>query len=120
MKAVSNNQTPIIRFLLEKGNISPNIKNSNGNPILCRLAYFGNNEMIKLCLKKGGDINAINEQNKWNALHEAAYNGQFLTAKYLVSLGIDFKAKNKDGKTPFDLAKSKNHHEIAEILQEKK
>jgi len=101
---------------LEKG-VNPNINDSVGIPILCRMAIFGNDDMIELYLSKGGNLKVIYEEIKWNALHCCAYNGYLETTKYLISLGIDYKAKDMIGKTPLDLAKDRNKTEIIEFLE---
>jgi len=102
---------------LEKG-INPNINDPYGDAILFTFARNGNIEMIELYLSKGGNINVIDENNNRNALHYSAFYGKLETAKYLVSIGIDYKAKDIDGKTALDLAIQENKTKILEFLQE--
>jgi len=102
---------------LEKG-INPNIKDSDGIPILCRMAHYGNNEMIELYLSKGGNLNVIDE-TELNALHYCARYGQLKTIKYLISLGIEYTATDKYGRPPLELAKQwNNNSEIVKFLEE--
>jgi len=101
---------------LEKG-INPNINDSEGHPILFRMVPFGNDEMIELYLSKGGNLNVI-DQDKWNALHCCVLNGHLETTKYLVSVGIDYKAKDMNGRTPLELAKQRKKMEIIDFLEE--
>jgi len=101
---------------LDQGNVNPNI-NSNGFHVLLLLATNGNKEMIELYFSKGGNLNVV-DVNKSNALHSSAYRGHLETTKYLVSIGIDFKAKNGVGKTPSDLARQNKMFEVLKFLQE--
>jgi len=73
--------------------------------------------MIELYLSKGGDLNVI-DNKKWNALHYSAYHGYLEITKYLISIGIDFKAKDKNGRTALDFAKERKKTEIIEFLEE--
>jgi len=79
-------------------------------PILFEFIQNRNKEMIELLALKGGNIHILNDRN-WNALHFSASNGDLQITKYLVSLGIDYKAKNKHGKTPIDVAKAMKYLE---------
>jgi len=112
-----HNKTAIIRFLLNEG-VNPNVKDQSGWPILLNLARFGNKEMIELYLTSGGDVHAV-DVNKSNALHYcSAYNGNLETMKYLISLGVDYKAKNENGKTPLEFAIQNHNNELADFLKE--
>lgn len=73
--------------------------------------------MIELYLEKGGKLNVTNE-TKWNALHYSAYRDHLETSKFLVYVGIEYNAKNSDGKTPLDLAKADKIVKVVQFLQE--
>jgi ankyrin repeat protein len=70
--------------------------------------------VIKYIASKGqkSNVNAKDVEGS-TPLHWAASNKNVEVAKYLVSLGADVKAKNKDGKTPFDIAKQKERYGFA-------
>jgi len=112
-----SNETAIIQFLLEEG-INPNVLTPDGHSILLRMAMNGNNELIELYFSKGGNIHVMNQKTKDNVLHYSAYYAQLETTKYLVSLGVDYKAKNVEWKIPLDYAKEVNRTENVEFLQD--
>jgi ankyrin repeat protein len=53
-------------------------------------------EAIQLCLDRGVDINAANDQGR-TALHGATQRGAEAVVAYLISRGADVTAKDKDG-----------------------
>lgn len=75
--------------------------------------------MIESYFKMGGDLNVVDKMN-WNALHYSASFDQLDTTKFLVSIGVDYKAKDFKGKTPLDDATSQKNKniKIVEFLQE--
>jgi len=82
------------------------------------MAYHGNKGLIELYCSMGGIIHVSNV-NGWNALHYSASNDRFETTKYLVSIGIDYKAKNSESKTPLDLAKQQyKKSELVKFLEQ--
>lgn len=92
-------------FLLEEGKVNPNINDSDGVPILLRMAEHGNPNLIGLYFAKGGNLHVINETNNRNAIHYCVISKVDLnTIRYLISLGVDFKAKDGQGMSPLDLA----------------
>ena len=103
---------------MEEGKVNPNINDPFGWPLLNRLSFFRNNEMIELYLSKGGDLHIVHANFKWNALHYSSYYGNLETTKYLVSIGVDYKAKNITNKTPTDLAKEAERFEVFQFLQQ--
>lgn len=117
MTAVVSNRTPVIRFLLEESDLNPkHITDSAGFPIVLTMVKHLNSEMIKLFHQKGGEIvNAVNEQ-KWNCLHWAAFKGDLELSSYLISIGVDFSAKDEIGRTPLDLATSQNHRDVIQEM----
>ena len=72
------------------------------------------------CLPNGQreriDVNARDESGS-TALHYAAQSGLKRCVEYLLAHGADPYAENKSALTPFDLARCKNHHEVALLLE---
>jgi ankyrin repeat protein len=60
-------------------------------------------EAIQLCLDRGVDINAFNT-NGATALHSAVQRGAEKVVKYLAEHGAKLDMKNKQGRTPLDIA----------------
>jgi ankyrin repeat protein len=60
-------------------------------------------EAIKLCVEKGVDVNAFNA-NGQTAVHLAATRGANSIIKYLAERGAKLDMKNKQGRTPLDIA----------------
>jgi uncharacterized protein len=60
-------------------------------------------EAIKLCLERGVDINAFNT-NGQTAMHSAVARGAESVVKYLAEHGAKLDMKNKQGRTPLDIA----------------
>ena len=60
-------------------------------------------EAIKLCLERGVDINAFNTSGT-TALHSAVQRGAEKVVRYLADHGAKLDMKNKQGRTPLDIA----------------
>jgi uncharacterized protein len=60
-------------------------------------------EAIKLCLERGVDVNAFNT-NGTTALHSAVQRGAEKVVRYLAEHGAKLDMKNKQGRTPLDIA----------------
>jgi ankyrin repeat protein len=60
-------------------------------------------EAIQLCLDRGVDVNAFNT-NGATALHSAVQRGAEKVVKYLAEHGAVLDMKNKQGRTPLDIA----------------
>jgi uncharacterized protein len=60
-------------------------------------------EAIKLCLDRGVDINAFNT-NGTTAVHAAVQRGAQNVVRYLAGHGAKLDMKNKQGRTPLDVA----------------
>ncbi len=60
-------------------------------------------EAIKLCLERGVDVNAFNT-NGTTALHSAVQRGGEKVVRYLAEHGAKLDMKNKQGRTPLDIA----------------
>ncbi len=108
----------VVKFLLEKG-ADPKLTTRNGINPLMAAAGVGTKEedttgrhktaadmieTIKLCLAAGVDINAADSNNGRTALHGAALQGFDAVVQYLVERGAKLDAKDKNGRTPLDMA----------------
>jgi ankyrin repeat protein len=63
----------------------------------------GAEEMVKVLLEAGADINAVNEAD-FTALHGAAFRGLNEVVQFLVEHGANINARDYKGRTPFRLA----------------
>jgi len=60
-------------------------------------------EAVKLCVERGVDVNAFNT-NGQTALHSAVARGAENLVRYLAEHGAKLDMKNKQGRTPLDIA----------------
>jgi ankyrin repeat protein len=117
IRAAKAGDTEVMALLLAKG-ADPKLVTRNGiNPIMAA-AGLGTKEedgvgrkktekeaidSIELCLKAGGDINAVDSRGQ-TALHGAAQKGWNQIVQYLADHGAKLDVKDKKGLTPIDAA----------------
>jgi uncharacterized protein len=111
-----------IRALLDKG-AKPNLAAKDGSTPLMVAAGFGARrggdeevtdkagradpvEVMRLFVAAGANVNATNDPGN-TALHYAALNGSTRGVEFLAANGATLDVKNKQGKTPLDLANAK-------------
>lgn len=118
IRAAKAGDAVVVKFLLEKG-ADAKLAGRNGVNPLMAAAGIGTKEedatgrhktaadmieTIKLLLAAGVDINAVETTNSRTALHGAALQGYDAVVKFLVDSGAKLDAKDKNGKTPLDMA----------------
>jgi uncharacterized protein len=110
MRAARSTDVGVMRLLLEKG-ANPNLATKNFTTPLMFAAGLGGGrnrneddavEALTLLLKGGADINAFNA-NGQTALHVAVERSDRLV-KFLAERGAELDLKDKDGRTPLDVA----------------
>jgi ankyrin repeat protein len=118
-RAIRSHDLVVVRLLMEKG-ANPSVKTKDGSTPLMVAAGLGARrggdeevteaegradpiEAIKLFLQAGADINATNIAGN-TAMHYAAQTGANRIVELLADRGAKLDVKNKDGKTPLDLA----------------
>ncbi len=78
-------------------------------------SYSGKLDIVEYLIGKGADID-YQKYDGWSALHLAAScSGRLDVVKYLVENGADIYSKNKNNKTPLDVA---NTTKIEDFLRE--
>jgi ankyrin repeat protein len=109
MRAARSADLVAMRLLMEKG-ANPNLATKNFTTPLMFAAGLGGGrrseddlvEAASLCLKWGADVNAFNSTGQ-TALHIAVERSDRLV-KFLVERGAELDLKDKDGRTPLDVA----------------
>lgn len=71
--------------------------------------------MIEPCVAKGANLHAISSQG--NALWYPIYLGYLEMTKYLVSVGVDFRAKCKGNLNALEYAKEMKQDRIVRFLE---
>jgi hypothetical protein len=81
--------------------LSMDYQDDAGNTMLHIAAQNGNKRMVKLCLRRGAELNAQNLQGQ-TPLHFTYSYGYAEVGEYLVQKGADDSVRNKDGLTCYE------------------
>jgi uncharacterized protein len=73
-------------------------------------------EIVRILLERGAWVNA-RQHGGWTALHAAAQNGDTELAGLLIAAGADVKARADNNQNPLDMAMTKAHQPMVEILE---
>lgn len=130
--ATENGHSEIAKMLLDAGadvnatveerEYTPHDDNSDGYQYdgmpVNRQAFFNNRiEILKMLLEKGVDVNTTIDNVNNTFLHFASLRGNIDMVKMLLDAGADVNAKNDDGETAIDLAKSEWQTPTMELLE---
>jgi len=115
VRAAKTADVAAARALLSHG-ADPNLTNKNGaNAIMAAAGLLWRDasskgtetdaiEIIKMCLDRGADINAVTNDTGDTALHGAAARGANRVVQFLAARGAALNVKNRRGLTPLDEA----------------
>lgn len=106
------NDVNIAKLLIDAGAIIDIEDEINNTPLFIN----DNDDVINLFIENGADINH-RDINLNTALHHAVIRNKLSKVKTLVKAGIDIRAKNANGNTPFRLAYINGFNEIANYLR---
>jgi len=116
--AARSGYADVVELLLQVSNVD--IKHKDGHTILHMAASEGEAKVAEVILEannKNIDINGKDADGN-TALHLAAKRGKLPVIQVLLKHeGIQKNKKNKDGKTPLEVAKENNHQDCVEALQ---
>jgi ankyrin repeat protein len=82
-------------------NVPVDYQDDMGNSLLHIVCQNGNRRLVKLCMRRGADLN-IRNLNGQTPLHFAFGYGYTELGEYLVQKGADDSICNKDGLTPYE------------------
>ncbi len=107
----------IIKLLLKYG-ADPNSRGEcfykNTTALMFAVTSENSNEMCKLLINKGADVNAQNDVGQTALMRTAT--GDITLTKLLLQNGADRTLSTKEGMTPFKVACCRNKFEIAKLL----
>lgn len=92
-------------------------RDHEGNTPLLKVVHWIHGSIgVELLLDSGADINAVNDMGR-SALHEAVNFGAHAAISVLLARGIDLNIRDPGGFTAEDLARHKDKHRMADLLQ---
>ncbi|XP_022256387.1 protein phosphatase 1 regulatory subunit 16A-like [Limulus polyphemus] len=101
LEAAARNDIEEVRRLLMLG-VSPDSTNEDGLTALHQCCIDDSEEMMKLLIEFGANVNA-KDSEQWTPLHAAATCGHLHLVKYLIAKNADLLAVNADGNMPYDI-----------------
>jgi serine/threonine-protein phosphatase 6 regulatory ankyrin repeat subunit B len=118
-KAIKNGDiSTLARLFSSNSNTMPllNSKDSNGNTPLHFSASTGNENVVKLFIKLGAEVDKENEYG-WTPLMLASYNGHLNVAQFLIGLKtVQINKANALGLNALKCAIYKGHTQIMNLL----
>ncbi|OWZ16358.1 hypothetical protein PHMEG_0009864 [Phytophthora megakarya] len=102
--------------MMDEMNIDPNATNEAGNLPIHTAAYYGRVDFLELLLTRNVDVNALCPRQN-SPLHYAAAQSRDDAVKYLVNHGANPAQRNRNGRTPYDVAKGDNIRQYLLPLQ---
>jgi ankyrin repeat protein len=88
----------------------------DGETVLHVAVHWGRIASAEWLLEKGADPNTARDKNLWTPLHQAASRGNARIVSALLERGASSKARDRDGKTPLDVAREKKRTAVLEVL----
>ena len=109
--------TECAKILLDAGaKINERSQNPMQNMPLHAAAAGRHVELVRVLLERGAWVNA-RQHGGWTALHATAQNGDIAMAELLIAAGADVQARADNQQGPWDLAMTKGHQQMTEMLE---
>ena len=109
----------VVKTLAEAG-ANLNVQDEHGRTPLILTAYWGHANVVVELIRAGADVSVVSSQDWWSvaagstALHFAAEQNKIECGVLLVEAGADMRTRNKDAKSPLDLAS----HDLRQAIQQ--
>lgn len=111
LRAIKAGDIAFVKDVLERDPASANRENSHGiTPLMCAL-FAEQEDIVKLLVSKGANVNA-----DFGPLGDAAYEGRISTVEYLISQGAEINGKDFNGHTPIFGAAEGGRLDVAKLL----
>ena len=101
LEAAARNDIDEVRRLLSL-RVTPDSTNEDGLTALHQCCIDDSDEMMKVLVEFGADVNAADSE-QWTPLHAAATCGHLHLVKFLIDNGANLLAVNGDGNMPYDI-----------------
>lgn len=95
--------------------LSVAVRNDEGETALHLGCLYGSTEIARICLERGADVNALDEDAS-TPLCNASAGGFTELVRQLLAAGADLLAADSDGDTPLHHACNGNHADAARLL----
>ena len=79
--------------------------------------HWGRIASAEWLLGKGANANTARAKNLWTPLHQAASRGNVRIVSLLLEHGASSKSRDRDGKTPLDVAREKRRTAVVKVLE---
>ena len=113
--AALKNRREIAEILIAKG-ADVNARNSIGSTPLHDAALAGSLDVAAVLIAHGANVNAQDTESGATPLHNAASWGRLEVVRLLLDKGADRTIKNKEGRTPADLASLNTQTAVVDLL----
>lgn len=117
--AAVNDDVAMAEFLISKG-ANPNEVDTDGLTALDWATLTNHANVVQTLIARGARINHVDNFGMTPLLYAASVDfGDTTVLEKLIAAGADVKAKNKQGQTALDLARSFNYTKAASLLSNK-
>jgi ankyrin repeat protein len=108
----------IIKLLLTKYSVDPNVKGENGWTAMHIAAINDYPKIIRHLLDNRGSLSE-QDDNGWAPIHLAALSGKAASVSSFIRLGVDVNVKGRYDWTPLFNAASKGRESVVDLLLKK-